>query len=139
MKPYLTQIQMSLRLTFRNRAAIIFGYGFPLAFFFIFGGMFGAQSGTISEVVARVLAIGVLGTGLFGAGLQAVMNREQNILRRFKVAPITAMPLMVSAMVGGLVQFMPMSLLILFLANRVYRMPWPGNWPSLLLFLALGV
>src|ERR1700710_1883082 len=124
MKPYLTQIQMSLRLTFRNRAALVFGYGFPLAFFFIFGSMFG-QGGGFSEVVARVLAIGVLGTGLFGAGLQAVMNREQNILRRFKVAPITAMPLMVSAMVGGLVQFLPMSLLILFLANRMYKMPWP--------------
>src|SRR6185436_12810930 len=140
MNVYLTQIKMSLRLTLRNRAALVFGYGFPLVFFFLFGSMMGAGQGAAStQVVTSVLTLGVLGSGLFGAGLQAVVNREQNILRRFKVAPITAAPMMVAAMVGGLFQFMPMAMLVLFLSNRIYKMPWPAELPSLLLFIAIGV
>ena len=39
-----------------------------------------------------MLVIGVLGNGLFGAGMRAVMDREAGILRRFKVTPITPLP-----------------------------------------------
>src|SRR5215471_2307742 len=141
MQAYLAQIRMTLRLVVRNRAALIFGYGFPLVFFFLFSGLFGAGgSGTMAgQVVSMVLTIGVLGSGFFGAGMQAVQNREQNILRRFKVAPITPAPMLVSAIVASLVSSMPMSVLIVGLAHRVYRMPWPQNWPSLFLFIAIGV
>ena len=42
-----------------------------------------------------VLVIGILGNGLFGAGMRAVQEREENILRRYKVTPITPVPLLV--------------------------------------------
>ena len=41
----------------------------------------------ISWVVSMVLILGILGSGLFGAGVRAVQEREANILRRYKVAP----------------------------------------------------
>ena len=137
MNAYLTQIKMSLLLTVRNRAAFVFGYGFPLAFFFLFGSMSGGNG--MGQVTGMVLTIGVLGTGFFGAGMQAVMAREANILRRFKVAPISPGPILVAGIVGGLVQYMPMSLLMMTLANRVYHVPFPEQLPSLMLFLACGV
>ena len=121
---------MTLLLTVRNKASFIFGYGFPLAFFFLFGSMFGASS--VSFVTSMVLTTGVLGAGFFGASMQAITAREQNTLRRFKVAPITPGPILVAAIIGGLVQFIPMSLLILLLANRVYDAPFPQAMGSLL-------
>jgi len=39
-----------------------------------------------------VLVIGLLGTGFFGAGTRSVQEREQNLLRRLKVAPIPPLP-----------------------------------------------
>jgi ABC-type multidrug transport system permease subunit len=140
MKVYLTQIKMTLRLTLRNRAALVFGYAFPLIFFFLFGNfMRNGNPGAASQIVAMVLSIGVLGAGFFGASLQAVMSREQNILRRFKVAPISPAPILVSAMVGSLVNYMPMAVLILVLAHRLHGMPWPKELADLLVFTALGV
>ena len=140
MKVYLTQIKMTLRLTMRNRIALVFGYFFPLIFFFLFGSLMGkGNTGAASQIVAMVLSIGVLGAGFFGASLQAVMSREQNILRRFKVAPISPAPILVSAMVGSLVNYMPMALLVLALAHQMYGMPWPKELLSLLAFTALGV
>ncbi|MEO8100199.1 MAG: hypothetical protein ABI811_21035 [Acidobacteriota bacterium] len=101
MNAYLMQIKMSLLLTLRNKTAFVFGLGFPLAFFFLFGSLLGAQS--VRFVVGMVLIVGVLGAGFFGAAMLAVINREQNILRRFKVAPISPGPVLVAAIVSGLV------------------------------------
>ena len=139
MKGYLSQIRMTLRLSFRDRTVAFFNYIFPLFFFFLFGQMMRAGEGAITQVVSMVLTIGVLGSGLMGAGIRAAMDREQNILRRFKVAPISPAPILVSSLVVGLVQYMPQVVIVLFLARTLYKMPPIGHPLSLLLFLALGL
>ena len=48
-----------------------------------------------------MLVIGILGNGFFGAGIRAVQEREQNILRRFKVTPISPTPILFASMVTG--------------------------------------
>ena len=94
MKPYLALIGNDLRLALRDRSVIFFNYLFPLVFFFGFGGLFHAErsAGAATLVVTSVLVIGVLGNGLFGAGIRAVIDREAGVLRRFKVAPISPLP-----------------------------------------------
>ena len=140
MRAYIAQIRMNLRLTMRDRSVIFFNYLFPLIFFFIFGQLMHAErGGTITQIVNMVLIIGILGSGFFGAGLRVVMDREANILRRFKVAPITAGPMLVSGMVVGLVHFIPVTVVVLLLAHFVYGMPAPAQPVSLFLFVALGV
>jgi len=41
-----------------------------------------------------------LGNGFFGAGIRAVQEREQNILRRYKVTPITPLPILGASLTG---------------------------------------
>src|SRR3954449_5590102 len=108
MKPYLTLIRMDIRLAFRQRIVIFFNYLMPLVFFFVFAQSFHAeQGGAILQVVCMVTVIGILGSGFFGAGMRAVQEREANILRRYKVAPISPLPLLVASMVTGLIVYMP--------------------------------
>jgi imidazolonepropionase-like amidohydrolase/ABC-type multidrug transport system permease subunit len=137
MKAYIAHIKMSLLLMTRNRGAFIMGYGFPLAFLFLFGSFGGAA--VAGTAMGMVLTIGVLGTGLFGGAMVPVMNREQNILRRFKVAPITPGPILVSGIMAGMVMYLPMAFLMLALANRLYHVPFPTQPVSLFLFIALGI
>ncbi len=140
MKPYLTYIRTSLALTMRDRTVLFFNYLFPLIFFFIFGFMMHAeQGGAIVQIVTMVLTIGILGSGFFGAGMRTVMDREANILRRFKVAPITAAPILISQMVVGLVHYIPVTVLMLALAHFIYGMPVPENSGSLTIFVLIGV
>ena len=140
MHGYITHIRMSLRLTLRDRSVIFFSYLFPLIFFFIFGQLSKAnQGGQGVQVINMVLTIGVLGNGFFGAGMRAVMDREQGILRRFKVAPISPGPILASSLVSGLVLYLPLLFLVLTLANRVYGVPWPAQMGSLVLFVSIGV
>ena len=93
MKAYLAQIRITLRLMTRDRTVLFFSYLFPLAFFFIFAQSSHAeQGGAITEIVAMVATIGVIGNGLFGAGMRAAQERENNPLRRYKVTPIGPLP-----------------------------------------------
>ena len=72
MKAYLELIRIDLRLAYRNKMVIFFNYLFPLIFFFTFAELLGAdQGGTITYVVSMVLVLGILGNGLFGAGMGA--------------------------------------------------------------------
>lgn len=139
MNSYLAQASINLKLTFRDRTVVFFNYLFPLVFFFIFATLFHAeQGGAIIQVLSTVLNIGILGSGFFGAGIRAVQEREANILRRFKVAPISAAPMLVASLFTGLLNFLPSALLMLLLAHFLYGMSFPRRWLSLLLFISLG-
>jgi ABC-2 type transport system permease protein len=140
MRAYIAQIRSNLRLTFRDRTVLFFNYIFPLIFFFIFGQLMHAErGGAVFQVVTMSLSIGVLASGLFGAGMRTVMDREQNILRRFKVAPISSGPLLVGQMVTGLAHFLPITVITLVLARVVYQMPPLAHPISLLIFVLLGL
>jgi ABC-type multidrug transport system permease subunit len=140
MKPYLALVRVNLRLALRERIAIFFNYIFPLVFFFAFGSLLHAERGGITtQVVTMVLVIGVLGNGLFGGGIRAVQDREQNILRRYKVAPISPTPLLVASVVTGWVLYIPAVVMTFVLARVVYGMPVPAHWLSLLVLVSAGV
>ncbi len=140
MKPYLAQISTSLKLTFRDRSVIFFNYAFPLVFFFMFASLYHAErGGAIGQVLTMVFTIGILGSGFFGAGIRSVSDREQNILRRFKVAPISAGPILAASIVGGLINYLPSALVMFVLAHLLYGMEIPQRWPSLAIFLCLGI
>lgn len=140
MRSYWAHIRIHLKLTFRDRLVVFFNYVFPLLFFFTFAQIFGSSRGAPStQVVSMVLIIGVLGNGFFGAGIRAIQDRELNILRRYKAAPITPAPLLVASMVTGWVNYLPMALLVLGLSHFSFGVLFPTNWISLLAFLSLGI
>ena len=141
MKPYLAQIKSYLLLMARDRSVLFFSAVFPMIFFFVFAQAFdaGRNPGGMAQVLAAVIVIGVLGNGLFGAGMRTVQDRETNVLRRFKVAPTNAAPVIVASLVSGLVNFLPILLLFLVCARVFYHTPIPPNTPSLIIFVAVGL
>src|SRR6266403_4133634 len=140
MRPYLALTKIDIKLALRDRSVIFFNYLFPLIFFFVFSGLMGsARSGGIGNVVTMVLTIGILGNGLWGAGMRAVQEREMNILRRFKVTPISPAPILIASMITGWLIYLPAVVLICGLAHSLYGMPLPERWLSLLALVTLGV
>jgi ABC-type multidrug transport system permease subunit len=140
MKAYFALIKIDLKLALRQPSIIFFNYLFPMIFFFVFAQAYRAdEGGVITQVVTMVAVIGILGNGLFGAGMRAVQERENNILRRYKVAPISAAPLLVASMVTGLLTYLPYLLLMLALAHFRYGMVFPQNIFSVLLFATFGL
>ncbi|HTW63544.1 MAG TPA: amidohydrolase family protein [Bryobacteraceae bacterium] len=140
LKAFLAHAEINLKLTYRDRTVVFFNYLFPLIFFFIFATVFHAeQGGAIIQVLTMVLSIGILGIGFFGAGIRAVQDREANILRRFKVAPVSAAPMLAASLITGVLNFLPSAVIMIVLSHYLYGMAWPERWISLLAFIALGV
>ncbi|HEX7516892.1 MAG TPA: amidohydrolase family protein [Chthoniobacterales bacterium] len=139
MKAFLALAQIDLKLALRNRSVLFFNYFFPLIFFFVFGYSMHAEQGSrVIQVVNMVVAIGILGNGLFGAGMRAVQDRETDVLRRYKVTPITPVPLLAASMVTGVILYLPGLIVILILANRLFGMAVPPNLLSLFLFAVVA-
>jgi imidazolonepropionase-like amidohydrolase/ABC-type multidrug transport system permease subunit len=140
MRTYLAHIKINLKLTARDRLVLFFNYAFPLVFFIIFAqSMSAGQGGAINQVITMVFLLGILGGGLFGAGLRAVQDREHNILRRFKVAPITPAPILVASLVTGWLSFLPSAIMMLAIAHFAYGMPMPDRKLALLALLSIGI
>src|SRR5438067_10895 len=139
MKAFLALTRIDLKLALRNRSVLFFNYFFPLIFFFVFGYSMHAEQGSrIIQVITMVTAIGILGNGLFGAGMRAVQDRETDVLRRYKVTPITPVPLLAASMVTGVVLYLPGLIVNLILANRLFGMVIPPNIGSLFLFAIIA-
>ena len=140
MKSYLALFRSNMQLTLRDRSVLFFNYLFPFIFFFAFAELFHAGAGAgIAYFVGTVLTMGILGNGLWGAGMRSVQDREANILRRFKVTPISPMPILVAAMVSGWLLYIPVPIVLVAIAHFFYAMPLPHNWISLLVMVTLGV
>jgi imidazolonepropionase-like amidohydrolase/ABC-type multidrug transport system permease subunit len=140
MKAYFALFRANFKLTLRDRAVLFFNYLFPLIFFFAFSELFKGGSGQGSAYfVSTVLTMGVLGNGLWGAGMRSVQDREQNILRRFKVAPISPLPILVASMVSGWLLYIPMLFVLIALAHSIYGMNLPQHWLALFIVTTAGV
>ena len=140
MKSYIALIQLDLKLALRQKSVLFFNYMFPLIFFVVFAqAMHGDRGNAMTQIVTMVIIIGVLGNGLFGAGMRAVQERESNVLRRYKVTPITPAPILIAATIVGWIIFMPLVLFMFCVAHFGYGMLWPARMGSILLFATLGI
>ncbi|MBZ5623093.1 MAG: amidohydrolase family protein [Acidobacteriia bacterium] len=140
MRPYIAIFRSNMQLTLRDRSVLFFNYLFPFIFFFAFAELFHAGTGAgVAYFVGTVLTMGILGNGLWGAGMRSVADREANILRRFKVTPISPLPILVAAMASGWLLYLPVPIVLVALAHFQYAMPLPHNWISLFVMVTLGV
>jgi ABC-2 type transport system permease protein len=141
MKAYLELIKIDVKLALRQRVVIFFNYLFPLVFFFAMSSALRARANAAnaSYVMTMSLVLGILGSGLFGAGVRAIQEREMNILRRYKVTPITSGPLLAASMVTGWLIFMPSIVMLLAISHYWNYMPWPDHLLTLLVFVSIAL
>ena len=141
MKAYLAHTENALRLLSRNKTALFFTYLFPLFFFFMFAGIMGGAKnpGDMLRVISVVLTLGVLGSGLLGAGITMVQEREENILRRFKVTPSGALPILLAVLTSGLVAYLPLVAVIFGLTRGWLHVPLPPRFLEVTIFSAVGL
>lgn len=133
MKTYVKLIRIDLMLALRDKSVLFFNYLFPLFFFFAFAALM-----DVTFVVSMVLTLGILGNGLFGAGMRLVQERDNNILRRFKVAPISPTPILVASVVTGWLLYLPAVVLVLGL-SLLYGMALPDRLLDLFLIVTIGL
>src|SRR5216684_5594805 len=130
---------MRIRLAMRNKMFFFFIIVMPFAFFFLWLGVI-AQGvpQRAAFYLCPVLAFNVMGS-FWGLSATLVSFREQGILRRFHVTPVTASDMLGSSIVANFILTIPMVLVELFLARAVFHVPSLGDPISLFLLLSVGI
>jgi hypothetical protein len=139
LKNFVALTRMRIHLAMRNKMFFFFILVMPFAFFFIWLGVFAkGVPQMVGFYLGPVLAFNVMGS-FWGLSAALVMFREQGILRRFHVAPVTASDLLASSIVANFVLTLPTVLVELFLARVVFHVPSIGNPLSLFLLISVGI
>src|ERR1700688_959486 len=127
-----------MRLAMRNRAFLFFSLVMPLAFLFIYAGIFGrGRIQAVPYLLAEVLALTVMGS-FWGLSVQLVTFREHGILRRFRVAPVSASAMLASSLVSNYFLTLPTIAIEFFLSRWVFHMSRLGNLTSIFILITLG-
>ena len=79
---------MSLRLHFRNRMALLYGYLFPVIFLIAFYVLYRHERVPLLRHMGELLTVAVLGGACFGLPTTLVGERERGVWRRYRLTPV---------------------------------------------------
>jgi ABC-type transport system involved in cytochrome c biogenesis permease component len=139
LKNFVALTRMRMRLVMRNKMFFVFLIVMPFTFFFLWLGLIGKGAPQAAAFyLGPVLAFNVMGS-FWGLSAALVAFREQGILRRFHVTPVTASDMLASSIVANFILTIPMVAVELFLARAVFHVPTIGDPISLFLLISLGI
>jgi ABC-2 type transport system permease protein len=132
----LTASRMSLAM--RNKAFLFFSLIMPLAFFFLFAGIFGkGQPDKVAYLMGPVIGLTVMG-GFWGLSASLVMYREQGILRRYRLAPLTASDMLASSIAANYILTLPTVAVEIILARLLFHVTHMGDLFSLAILVTVA-
>ena len=89
MRAFLQQLGIAIRLHYRNRMALLYGYLFPAIFLVAFWVLYRHESVPIARHLGELLTVTVLGGACFGLPTSMVGERERGVWRRYRLAPVS--------------------------------------------------
>jgi ABC-2 type transport system permease protein len=127
-----------IRLGLRNRAFFFFSLVMPLIFLFGAVMIFGKRStGWVGYILGAILTVTVMGS-FWGLSVQLVTFREQGILRRFRLAPIGAGPMLASSILSNYFMTLPTVVIELLICRWAFHMQSWGNLWAILVLVTFG-
>jgi hypothetical protein len=100
MNGLLIHLGTSLRLHFRNRMALLYGYLFPLIFLVAFWVLYRHEKIPLLRHMGELLTVSVLGGACFGLPTTLVSERERGVWRRYRLAPVPTWALVTSTVIA---------------------------------------
>lgn len=129
---------MRIRLALRNRAFFFFTFVMPLVFLFGALTFFGKGSSAVTGyVLGAVLTITVMGS-FWGLSVQLVTFREQGILRRFHLAPLSASDILASSVISNYLLTLPIIIMEMVICRYAFHLQSWGNLWQIFVLVTLG-
>ncbi len=126
MPSLLRQIALNVRLNFRSRMALIYGYLFPTIFLLAFRTLYRHERLPLALHAGELLTVTILGGACFGLPTGIVSDRERGVWRRYKVLPTSALSILGGTLVTRYLLLLTSGILQLALAMAI-GMPAPRH------------
>ena len=138
MKATWTLTKVRIRLAMRNRMFFFFSLLMPMIFLFVSVLFVGRHGGLVGNyVLGALLTVTVMGS-FWGLSVQLVTFREQGILRRFRLAPVGAGPLLASSILSNYAMALPTLIFEILICRWVLHIESWGNPLAILLLITFG-
>jgi len=138
LRNFATLTRMRIQLTLRNKMFLFFSVIMPFAFFFLYAGIFAkGQPAVVKFFLGPLIAFTVMGS-FWGLSAALVSFREQGILRRFHVSPVTASDMLASSVVANYFLVLPTVLLEFLFARYIYHVTDFGNLLATFILISIG-
>jgi hypothetical protein len=132
-----TLTKVRLVLATRNRAFFFFSLVMPLIFLVGAVVFIGNHTQWAGYILGAILTTTVMGS-FWGLSVQLVTFREQGILRRFRIAPVGAGPMLASSIIANYFMALPVVTLEILVCRFVLHMQNWGNLPAIMLLVTIG-
>jgi ABC-2 type transport system permease protein len=138
LRNFATLTRMRIQLTLRNKMFLFFSVVMPFGFFFLYAGIFAkGQPDGVRFFLGPVVALTVMGS-FWGLSAALVMFREQGILRRFHVTPVTPSDMLASSIVANYVLMFPTVLIEFLFARIVFHVTNFGDLLATFVLISIG-
>jgi ABC-2 type transport system permease protein len=138
LKNFAALTRMRIQLTIRNKMFLFFSVIMPLGFFFLYAGVFAkGVPETVRYLLGPVVALTVMGS-FWGLSAALVTFREQGILRRFHVTPVTPSDMLASSVVANYFLTLPTVLLELLFARVFFHVHNFGDILAVFILVSVG-
>lgn len=117
---------MTLRLHFRNRMALLYGYLFPIIFLIAFWVLYRYDKVPLARHLGELLTVTILGGACFGLPTSMVSERERGVWRRYRLTPVSTGALVGSTVAARYVAVITAGLLQFAIA-MAFGMPLPRH------------
>jgi ABC-2 type transport system permease protein len=132
----LTKIR--LRLAMRNKMFLFFSLVMPLGFLFFFVALFGrGRPAWVGYILGSILTMTVMGS-FWGLSVQLVTFREQGILRRFRLAPLGAGPMLTSSILANYIMLVPTVVIEMVVCRFAFHLTNLGNLWQIFWLITFG-
>jgi ABC-2 type transport system permease protein len=133
-----TLTKVRVLLAMRNRTFLFFSLAMPLGFLFFFVMIHGKGApGWIAYILGSILTITVMGS-FWGLSVQLVTFREAGILRRFRLAPLGAGPMLASSILANYILVIPSVIIEILITKWVLHMQSWGNLWAIFALITVG-
>ncbi|HEY3757491.1 MAG TPA: ABC transporter permease [Opitutaceae bacterium] len=127
MRGFAYHLLLALRLNFKSRQALIYGYLVPVFFLIAFGAIFRTGRPPLLHQMSQLITISILGGACFGLPTALVAERERGLWRRFKLLPGALTPLLSSTLLARALLVGSAAVLQILLAQLLYGTPLPQH------------
>jgi ABC-2 type transport system permease protein len=123
----------------RSKASLFWTFAFPLLFLFVFGFIFGGgRPNGIAYLLPGLLTISVMSGSFFGVAFRMVVARENGVLRRLRVTPVSSLAVVLAYGLVALALLAVTLLLQIAVAKAVWRFTSAGSWGTFVIVALAG-
>lgn len=138
MTNFLALTRMRILLTVRNKMFIFFTVIMPFGFYFLYATVFAkGNPEVVKYFLGPVIGLTVMGS-FWGLSAALVTYREQGILRRFHVTPVSASDMLASSMLANYLLTLPTVVVEILFTRFIYHVDSVGDLFSLFVLVTIG-